>query len=470
MKKIISLVVLASLLVLTFGGSFFVTQPKRAEAYNANTLCDDTAFINSNRLDDSGIQNFLASNGSFLASFTENGRTAAQIIGAAARENGINPIAILATIQKEEGLITGTYATTYNETRNAWAMGYGYTDSQIYRQYWGFTTQIDYGTWQFRRNYDYWANTSASGNVWYVGNTVTVDGVNVVMGNRCTASLYRYTPHLGGNTNFAHYFDLWGGGGTFNAQLMAQGPYYGLGLPGVALIPGQTFTVWANYKNTGTATWDNNGATPVHVGTASPYDHGSVYFGGQNRRGYTVQSTVAPGEIATFYMTFTAPSTEGTYVEHFQPVAEYVGWLGQEVSWSYTVSRSLAAEQSSTAYVTQGPYAGPGSYGQAITPGTPVTLWVQMRNTGSQIWYRDGDNATHLGITAPRDHGSPFFGGANVRGVLAESQVVPGGVGTFQVTITAPASTGSYREHFQLVTEHIAWFGPEISWPLTVSN
>lgn len=465
LKKLISYLVLTTLIIITISGSLFVTPPQKVEAYNNGALCDDTAFINSSRLDDSGIQNFLVSNGSFLKDFTEGGRTAAQIIGNAARENGINPIAILATIQKEEGIISGTYATTYNQTRNGWAMGYGYTDSQIYAQYWGFTTQVDYGTWQFRRNYDLWAT---NGSIWNVGNTVTIDGVNVVLSNRCTSSLYRYTPHLGGNQNFAHYFDLWGGGGTFNAQLLAQGPYYGLGLPGVALVPGQVFTVWANLKNTGTATWDNNGATPVHLGAASPYDRASPFFGNRNLRGYSTQSTVAPGEIGTFVMTFTAPAQEGTYSEHFRPVAEYVGWLGQEVSWTYTVSRSLAAQQTKAAYLTQGPYSGPGSYNQPITPGNSVTLWVKAVNTGSQIWFNDGANPTHLGLTSPRDHNSPFLGGGNARGTLVESQVPPGAVGTFQITVTAPATAGSYVEHFQPVTEYISWFGPDVSWPLLV--
>ena len=455
------------ILVLVFSFSVsldFVSRPlSQAKAdYNANNLATDEAFINTTTLTNQGIQNFLISKGSFLASFSEGGRSAAQIISDAANTNGINPIAILATIQKEEGIVSGVSAVTYNQTRVEWAMGYGYTDSIIYTQYKGFTNQVDHGTWQLRYNFDVYA---ANGSEWNVGRNMVIDGQTVTFLTRATSALYRYTPHLGGNENFTNLFWNWGGAGVFGAARGEQGSNNGAGTYGTEIVPGQAFTLWVNYLNNGSNTWYQGGLTPVQLGMYGPRDRGSAFTGGQNVRGALQQASVAPGAVGTFAINFTAPSQYGIYVEKFQPVAEYVGWFGDEISWTLNVSPNAYR----AARGEQGPATGAGAYGTELLPGQQFTLLAYYQNTGLATWTKNGNIPVQLGMFAPRDRGSAFTAGQNVRGTLQQASVAPGAIGTFAINFTAPSQYGVYVEHFQPVAEGVSWFGDEISWTLNVS-
>lgn len=469
MTRILSRILIVSIIITTFGSVLLVAEPKAKAGYNPNTLCTDSAFINTSTLSASGIQNFLNVKGSFLRSFSQNGKSAAQIIYNASRAYGINPIAILATIQKEEGIVYGTYAASYNQTRVDWAMGYGYTDSKIYSQYRGFSNQIDNGTWQLRRNYDYWAT---NGSEWNVGRTMSIDGRAVTFTNRCTSSLYRYTPHLGGNYNFNYYFNAWGGENYYDGRYSAQGPYSGPGAYGKNIMPNQEFTIWVNYKNTSNTYWYRNQTakhpTPVRLGSANPHDRGSVFLGGHNQRGLLVQSRVAPGQIGTFKITLRAPLQQGTYVESFQPLAEYITWFGPVVSWTFNVSVADVVDGYRAQLVAQGPYTGPGSYNGTLARGQTATLWVSYRNVGRMIWYRGGSFPTRLGTDDPKDRGSIFLGNRNIRGTLVQDKVYPGGIGTFKVTIIAPSTPGTYYEKFSPLTEYITWMSPGVYWKLTV--
>ncbi len=181
--------------------------PRAKAAYDPGNLISDAEFTNSQALDAGGVQSFLnARGGTRLRTFSERGRTAAQIIADAARNNGINPIVILATIQKEESLVDSNINFDY---RVNWAMGYGVCDSCSLDdpdviKYRGFTNQIDNGTWQLKRNYSYWA---ANGSDYNVGSTMIIDDLAVRFSNRATSALYRYTPHLHGNENFYNIYN-----------------------------------------------------------------------------------------------------------------------------------------------------------------------------------------------------------------------------------------------------------------------
>ncbi|MBI2589432.1 hypothetical protein HYW32_00135 [Candidatus Berkelbacteria bacterium] len=51
------------------------------------------------------------------------------------------------------------------------------------------------------------------------------------------------------------------------------------------------------------------------------------------------ESSVAPGETATFSFWLQAPSgmSPGTYHEHFKVVADGLGWFGSEAYWDVIV-------------------------------------------------------------------------------------------------------------------------------------
>ncbi len=472
-RSLSALIVFSVILSTFFAGTLFSNPKKASAGYSPNGLCTDSGFTNAYSLDAQGIQIFLAAKGSFLASYSQGGRSAAQIIYDAARSYGINPIAVLATIQKEQGIVYGVNAGSFSQYGVDWAMGYGVPDSgrRNYSKQ-GFNIQVDEGTWQLRRNIDYWA-TPGSGaesitDEWNIGKTMNIDGTTVTFNTRCTSSLYRYTPHLSGNRIFNYYFNLWGGEGVYDGKVILQGPRSGPGSWGVEILPNTSFTVWVNYRNTGNSTWfrnwSNDYPNPTHFGTSGPQDRGSAFYGGTNRRGYLVQESVTPGGIGTFAIELTAPAQPGTYVEKFRPVIEHIKWFGDETVWTFNVSTNQAARGYNARYLSQGPREGAASLSGAITVGQQVDLWVNYLNTGTATWYNSGRNPVHLGTARPQDRGSVLFAGENRRGYLLQSSVPPGGVGTFIVPITGPRAVGNYTEHFQPVAEYITWFGDNTSW------
>src|SRR3989339_2142946 len=114
--------------------------PEKAQAgFNPNNLISDGTFIDINSLDTNGISEFLRVQNSYLKDFSENGRSAAQIIRDASHGYGdasgsingitinaatgtVNPQVILVTLQKEQSLIS---RTTRDDNALRKAMGYG---------------------------------------------------------------------------------------------------------------------------------------------------------------------------------------------------------------------------------------------------------------------------------------------------------------------------------------------------------
>lgn len=238
--------------------------PAHAHALNyTDHPMDDSLFRASYTMSSTDIQNFLVSQHSGLANFSDvedcgspagahyafyttyytcgTRQVAAQIIYDASQAYGINPQAILATMQKEQSLVT-----TPNPTASQlnYAMGYGCPDSGGC-SYAGFFNQVDNGTWQFRTDYElssgnnYWGYAPSSfpcnGPTRYYnaallpGHGVTfIDDygtgyASFVIPNASTATLYCYTPHVwpgssqeyySGSYWFVYYYSLWFGTST----------------------------------------------------------------------------------------------------------------------------------------------------------------------------------------------------------------------------------------------------------------
>src|SRR5581483_10607175 len=142
--------------------------------------------------------------------------SASTIIYKSAQQWGMNPQVLIATLQKEESLITGTdcAAWRYNS-----AMGYGCPDSGgCNAKYAGFSKQVLWGGWQLafgRHRSEGDLAWDGDGDINYVGymtagtyrrcnscssvtydGYATIDGQQVHMDTGTTASLYTYTPHL----------------------------------------------------------------------------------------------------------------------------------------------------------------------------------------------------------------------------------------------------------------------------------
>jgi hypothetical protein len=139
------------------------------------------------------IQAFLNNQSGPLKSYSGpdhngNTRTAAQMIAEASAAFGVSPKVVLATLQKEQSLLT----KSGGQNAMDWAMGCGKTDSVTYTQYKGFGNQIWGGAQKLISNRSYWRP----------GISLSIDGTTVYPKNASTHAQYRYTPHFGGVTSF----------------------------------------------------------------------------------------------------------------------------------------------------------------------------------------------------------------------------------------------------------------------------
>jgi hypothetical protein len=211
--------------------------PSFAFALPNNHLIDNAVFLNAKSMSADSIQSFLVSKNSKLATLkvTEKSTTeildyypnynktvpVSQAIYDAAQVYGINPEAIMATLQKEQSLITDT---SPEDSQLRFAMGYGCPDSAgCSSAVAGLFYQIDNGTWAFRAHFE-----RASGNTWWgkAPSTYPCKGTTryyspglfpgtkesfydesgtkiatFTIANAATAALYCYTPHPYNNPN-----------------------------------------------------------------------------------------------------------------------------------------------------------------------------------------------------------------------------------------------------------------------------
>ena len=122
--------------------------------------------------------------------------SAAQIISKVARACGINPQVLIVTLEKEQGLVTHTWPSSWRYTI---AMGQGCPDtSDCDTRYYGFYNQVYGAARQFKiytenRYFTYYA-PGKTWNVRYHPNT-SCGSSPVYIENQATANLYYYTPY-----------------------------------------------------------------------------------------------------------------------------------------------------------------------------------------------------------------------------------------------------------------------------------
>lgn len=213
MKKFLIFLLIALLLSATLSADIDNTFGFN---FDKNFLIADSVFTDYTAMNLDEISSFLKNQGSILAKYKENGVSAAQIIFDASRKYRINPKVILTTLQKEEGLITLSY---YNSYAINFAMGFHRPSD--------FKNQVYGGTKLLRDGYDFLAEKYG----WKVGiPRKTEDDPSyvkniVIPKNKATASLYLYTPYIGGyfkangtyiggNYNFVKIFNRWFGDPT----------------------------------------------------------------------------------------------------------------------------------------------------------------------------------------------------------------------------------------------------------------
>lgn len=250
-------------LTLSVAVTAVVADPTSASAeFNAGNIISDTVFTAKDTMSPSQIQSFLngkvsscdtwgAQQSEFgggtrrqwgeargynppytcLKDFSENGKSAAQIIYDVSQKYSINPQVMIVLLQKEQGLVTDTWPTS---TQYRSATGYGCPDTApCDSQYYGLTNQLDWAAKMFRaivNNSPTWYTPYILGNNYIQYNpTASCGGSNVNIQNRSTQALYNYTPYqpnaaalaapMGatvpcgayGNLNFYRYFTNWFG-------------------------------------------------------------------------------------------------------------------------------------------------------------------------------------------------------------------------------------------------------------------
>jgi len=96
-----------------------------------------------------------------------------------------------------------------------------------------------------------------------------------------------------------------------------------------------------------------------------------------------------------------------------------------------------------------------------MQPGQSYNVSVTYRNRGV-CWFTS--RGFRLGAVGDSD---PF---ASFTRVDISGEVKPGGLYTFNFTLKAPSSTGTYTTEWQMVRDGYAWFGPVISKSIAVSD
>lgn len=222
------------------------------------------------------------------------------------------------------------------------------------------------------------------------------------------------------------------------------------------MSPGDTRVGTFRLRNVGTATWTKD-RNPVLLGTSNARDRESPFYtpgawASRNRVAYVKEDRVAPGEVGTFEVAFTAPSTPGSYREYFNPVAEGLTWLN-DLGLYLSLTVQVPAYQ--VAFVSQSIDL------SLMSPGEQRVGTFFLRNTGTATWRKDR-NPVLLGTSNPRDRLSSFYtpgawASRNRVAYVKEATVAPGEIGTFEVVFTAPSTPGSYREYFNPVAEGLTW-------------
>ena len=490
MKKKLLAVFSCAILIFVAGMSWhFLTANA---AFNANDLMDDSVFDNANSMDGPGIDAWLNANFPTSCISTNSGFSSPALLGyspstgfsyggnvsagtviyQAAHAYGLNPEVILATLQKESSVVSGTasYHCQYINT----AMGYDCPDSgncpQNPATESGFSKQVIHAAWLFKfheqrskgntgwnvqlTNFPYpgdrWDNsddpqscysgrmtqgvfaTCPGGPVSYYDGMTTIDGTAVHVDTGATAALYDYTPHFSGNQHFDSLFTGYFGGiygSAYNAAQYTQSAY-------PQLDPGQQANVSLEFQNMGSIAWYDDqsiggapgGSFPVHLATAHALNRASSFSSGwptpsrpalnfaavYESDGVTLasnQHVAQPGQIVKFSFTLTAPSNvaAGVYREFFQPVAEGVGNGGfNDVSTFFDVTVN---PKPAMAWYDQSGYP-------TIYPSDKSSVYLRFKNTGNTTFYDSaglgqapaGTNPLHLATRSPLNRNSDFSG------------------------------------------------------------
>jgi hypothetical protein len=165
--------------------------------FDRSNVVSENNFRNGSALSAADIQAFLGRQPGALKNYTGKDhagvtKSAAQMISDASVHFNINPKVILATLQKEQSLLSTKYPS---QSQYNGAMGAGMPDSgKNNSSMQGFGNQIWWGAQKFDKNARDW-----HAGMHYVDSEF---GLDQPCANEGTFAQYRYTPHYGGVMSF----------------------------------------------------------------------------------------------------------------------------------------------------------------------------------------------------------------------------------------------------------------------------
>jgi hypothetical protein len=224
--------------------------------------------------------------------------------------------------------------------------------------------------------------------------------------------------------------------------------------------PGSTVWIKLTARNAGTATWRNSGADAVLLGTDRPRNRNSAFVA-STRPARMRESSVGPGERATFVFPLRAPATanSGQAREYFNLVSGNT-WFNDEGFFVAPRVLSYQWEWAGQAAYTDSTQSA-GVDLEHLRPGQLVWLVVRAQNTGTATWVNSGAHPMVLGTSRARDRPSAFYHPswltANRPTGMREGSVAPGQVGTFGFYASAPLGAAASDEYFNLVASGLMW-------------
>jgi PKD repeat protein len=265
----------------------------------------------------------------------------------------------------------------------------------------------------------------------------------------------------------------------------------GWNVPGV-MQAGQSQNAVIYVQNTGTMTWNETPASKVRLGGVGDTSGDAYKFGvlrilipqGLDIRGMRFNQSAGPAggfesDYHAFNFSMTAPSTPGLYKPHIRMVWEGHEWFGQDLTIPITV-RAPPPGINSTFMFWRIPFNTPG---EMVAGGTQYGQ-VIVKNTGTKTWYSDYSNGpenwTWFAYKGPIENYNPQFrvysGGSFYIPCIREGyppspQVMTGDTCIVNLSITAPATPGTYYPVFQMGIErdNPTRFGPELTFPVQVT-
>jgi Ig-like domain from next to BRCA1 gene len=207
----------------------------------------------------------------------------------------------------------------------------------------------------------------------------------------------------------------------------------------VALINGEgyaTQTIVAGSATTCTASfvaeqrYENQDPTGIHL--QLELDGAAVWSGIPVNTGYTS------------YTTGTFNVSAGTHSFAFHGLNP-VGNDNSVFIDSVSLSCQGGGGPYQSAYIAQ-------SVPTTMVAGLAYAVSVTMRNTGTDTWTQAG--AYRLGSQNPQDNGTWGLGRVDV-----PTSVGPGQQVTFNFSVTAPATPGTYNFQWRMLQEGVTWFG-----------